>query len=453
MTIQELRQQAADVHAKAVKIQSDADEKRRALTDDEADQIEALNGDFEVIMADIDRRTRIEAQAAKLATPEQRKSDPIDPQNAGAAQYGDGARATHNSTRDHKRHGFGHFGEFLNAVQKVGVGRGADERLIANASLTTYGSEGTGADGGFAIPPEWRAQIMELVDGEGSILGLTDRQTISGNTITYPVDETSAWDSTNGIQVYWSKEAGTYSQSKPKLQPLTLRLEKLTALVPVTDEMLEDAPSMGNYVSNKAGAKLQFKINDAIINGDGAGMPLGMVNAGCKVQVAKESSQAADTIVAANILKMYSRMPAAARSRAYWFINQDIEPQLLSINVTFKDIVGSAGIAAGAAAYLPPGGLSGSPYATLMGRPILPTEACGTLGDEGDIIFADPGSYLSVMKGGGIKSDVSIHLWFDQGATAFRFTTRMDGRPWLSTAITRRNGSNTLSTVVTLQAR
>lgn len=453
MTIQELRQKAAEVHAKAVKIQTEADEKRRALTDEEADQIEALNGDFEVLMADIDRRSRIEAQAAQLAAAEPRRSAPVDPQNAGAAQYGEGARATHNSTKDVKRHGFSHFGEFCNAVRLVGVGRGADERLVSNASLTTYGSEGTGADGGFAIPPEWRAQIMQLVDGEGSILGLTDVQPITGNTITYPVDETSSWDSSNGIQTYWGKESGTMTQSKPKLQPMTMRLEKLYCLVPVTDEMLEDAPSMGGYVSSKAGAKIQYKVNDAIINGDGAGMPMGMVNAPCKVTVTKESSQAADTIVAANILKMYSRMPAAARSRAYWFINQDIEPQLLTINVTFKDAVGSAGIAAGAAAYLPPGGLSGTPYATLMGRPILPTEACGTLGDEGDIIFADPGSYLSVIKTGGVRSDTSIHLWFDQGATAFRFTLRMDGRPWLSTPITRRNGSNTLSTVVTLQAR
>ena len=53
----------------------------------------------------------------------------------------------------------------------------------------------------------------------------------------------------------------------------------------------------------------------------------------------------------------------------------------------------------------------------------------------------------------GIKSDVSIHLWFDQGATAFRFTLRMAGRPWLSAPISRKSGSNTLSTVVVLEAR
>jgi hypothetical protein len=46
-----------------------------------------------------------------------------------------------------------------------------------------------------------------------------------------------------------------------------------------------------------------------------------------------------------------------------------------------------------------------------------------------------------------------MHLYFDQGVTAFRWTLRVGGQPWLSTPITRKNGSNTLSHFVTLQAR
>jgi hypothetical protein len=40
-------------------------------------------------------------------------------------------------------------------------------------------------------------------------------------------------------------------------------------------------------------------------------------------------------------------------------------------------------------AYLPPGGSRGAPYATLIGRPIIPIEACSALGTEGDIILTD----------------------------------------------------------------
>jgi HK97 family phage major capsid protein len=68
------------------------------------------------------------------------------------------------------------------------------------------------------------------------------------------------------------------------------------------------------------------------------------------------------------------------------------------------------------------------------------------------VILADLTKYLSVVKGG-MKSDTSIHLWFDQNVTAFRFVMRMNGQPWLKAAIARKNGSNTLSHFVTVATR
>lgn len=460
MDIAALKDRLAELHETAKAVQAKADAEKRALTEQESHELDAIFAEFEEVEQDIARREKLAAQSQRLERPEPRRTQPAQPSNGPAPEPepvrrrgSDGLdRTTLRSDHERARWGWHTFGDYAKAVHAAALGREPDPRL-RNASLTTYGSEEVGADGGFAVPPEWRSQIMTMVNGEDSLLTRTDQQPVSGNSITFPVDESTPWQSSGGIQAYWSKEAAAMSQSKPAVQPITMRLDKLTALVPVTDELLEDAPAMSNYVTNKAGQKLNFKMNDAIVNGDGAGMPLGLIAAPCTVTVSKESSQAADTLVAQNILKMFSRMPAANRNRAVWLINQDIEPQLMNLNITFRDIVGSAGIAAGAAAYLPPGGLSGSPYATLMGRPIVPTEACPTIGDTGDIIFVDLGAYLTAIKGGGIRSDVSMHLWFDQGATAFRFTMRAAGRPWLSAPIARKNGSNTLSTVVKLEAR
>jgi HK97 family phage major capsid protein len=290
------------------------------------------------------------------------------------------------------------------------------------------------------------------VSGEDSLLSMTDQQTASGNSITFPIDETTAWQSAGGVLAYWGSEAAAMTQSKPALKESTLKLDKLTALIPVTDELLEDAAAMGSYVAAKAGEKINFKVNDAIINGTGVGQPLGIMNAACTVSVAKETNQAAATILGLNLLKMYSRMPSMNRRRAVWLINQDIESQLMSVNIETKNVAGSENVS-GMPAYLPPGGLSGSPYATLFGRPIIATEGCQTIGTVGDIVFADLGSYLTVVKSGGVRADTSIHLWFDQNTTAFRFTLRMAGQPWLSAAIARKNGSNTLSHFVTLATR
>jgi HK97 family phage major capsid protein len=88
-----------------------------------------------------------------------------------------------------------------------------------------------------------------------------------------------------------------------------------------------------------------------------------------------------------------------------------------------------------------------------LGRPIIPTQACQTLGDKGDIIFADLSQYMTAVKTGGLRTDVSIHLWFDYDTLAYRFILRIAGQPWWSSSISPKNGSNTLSPFVTLDER
>jgi HK97 family phage major capsid protein len=165
------------------------------------------------------------------------------------------------------------------------------------------------------------------------------------------------------------------------------------------------------------------------------------------VTVAKETSQAADTILFANINKMWARMYAPSRRNAVWLINQDIEPQLESM--AFDPAASSK-----TPAYMPSGGLSVEGYATLKGRPVVPVEACSTLGDEGDIILVDLTQYEVLLKGGGaMRTDVSMHLYFDQGITAYRWTFRMNGQPMWGRSITPQNGTMTRSWAVTLAAR
>ncbi len=103
---------------------------------------------------------------------------------------------------------------------------------------------------------------------------------------------------------------------------------------------------------------------------------------------------------------------------------------------------------------MPAGGLSGSPYSTLFGRPVIPTMASSTLGDLGDIILVDLTQYMTLTKGTEIKTDVSMHLYFDQDLTAYRFVFRVAGQPWWNSSIVPENGAaNTLSWAVTLEAR
>jgi HK97 family phage major capsid protein len=450
MNIEKLKARLLELSNLSRAIQNKAESENRDLTVAEAKELDALLAEFDTVEADLQRLTRIDAQATRLSEPQPRQV-PAQPVNAAPSAQGL-PNTNLRTVQDRQRWGFNNLGEFAQAVRTSVVNPSAmDQRLVQNAAASTYGSEAVGADGGFSVPPEWRAEIMQLTEAENSLLSMCDNQTVSGNSITFPTDETTPHQSTGGILAYWDSEAAAITQSKPSLKELTVKLHRLTALVPVTEELLEDSSAMAGYVAKKAGEKLAFKINDAIINGLGSGQPLGIMAAPCRVNITKVTSQVAATFHADNAASMMARMPANSFARAVWLINQDVLPSIMKLGFA---ITTAAGTAAGAGPmYLMPNGLANSsPYGSLMGRPIIITEACAALGTSGDVILADLSRYLAVTKGS-LRSDVSIHLWFDQNLTAFRFVLRMNGQPWLSAAIARKNGSNTLSNFVTVETR
>jgi len=186
-------------------------------------------------------------------------------------------------------------------------------------------------------------------------------------------------------------------------------------------------------------------LDDAILNGTGAGQPLGIMQSPALVSVAIETGQATDTVVWQNVSKMWSRLWSRSKSNAVWLINQDIEPQLYSMSLA----VGTGGVPV----YMPAGGASGAPYGTLFGRPVLEVEQTATLGGVGDIVLADLSQYLMIEKGG-VESASSIHVKFETDQTTFRFVMRVDGQPAWNAALTPATGSgNTLSPFVTLATR
>ena len=358
---------------------------------------------------------------------------------------------------DHPKGGFDRLGDFYKAVQTAGSDGGEIPEKLGlwqKATLSTYGSEGVGVDGGFAAPPELRTAVTSRIMGEDSILSRCDQIPLDTGSVTFPDDETTPWQTSGGVLAYWAGEAGTFTQSKPNLKQKTLTPRKVYCLVPVTEELLEDASAMGSYITRKAGEKLDFKIGEAIFRGTGAGQPLGFLNSPSLVTVAKEATQVSDTITGRNIVKMYSRMYAPYRNGAVWFLGGNCEPEMIRLATQGRLDAGTATTSWGTGGiYLPPGGLSASPYATLLGKPVIVTQHCMELGDLGDIALVNMSQYVAAINSGGVESSTSIHLWFDQDSVAFKFRARVDGQPWLSTTISPRDGTYTMSAFVTLAAR
>lgn len=303
-------------------------------------------------------------------------------------------------------------------------------------------------DGGFLVGTDRQASIIERMYDVGSLLSRATMFSISANSngmTFYRSAESSRANGSRrgGILYYWAAEAAEKTASHPTFEELELKLHKIVGLVYATDELLADAAALEGWILRYLPEELRFGVEDAMIRGTGAGMPLGILNSGCLVTQGAEVGQAADTIVAENVINMWSRRWLGGRNYI-WIVSQDSEPQLHQMGL-------AAGLG-GALVYMPPGGLSGAPYGSLYGRPVIVSEYADTVGDVGDIILADMGEYLMIDKGG-MQSASSIHVRFVNDETVFRFVYRVDGQPAWSTALTPYLSTNTVSPFVALAAR
>ena len=345
---------------------------------------------------------------------------------------------------------FSSLGEQLAAVYQAGSPeKRMDPRLFNTRSISGLG-ETVPSDGGFLVQQDFSNELLQQVFQTGILAQRCRKVTISGNANSIKmngIDETSRVTTrSGGIVGYWEEEAAEKTASKPKFRKIDLSLKKLIGLCYATDELLNDAAALEGVIRDGFISEFGFLLDDAIINGTGAGQPLGILNAGCLVSVTKETGQKAATLVAENIIKMDSRLFATSGPNAVWLINQNTKPQLYTMSIS----VGAGGVPV----YMPAGGLSGLPYGTLLGKPVIPIEQCATLGTVGDIILADFSGYLLAEKGG-IASDMSIHVRFVYDESVFRFVLRVDGQPVRASALTPYKGgaTSTQSHFVALESR
>jgi HK97 family phage major capsid protein len=338
---------------------------------------------------------------------------------------------------------FKSFGEQLQAVIKAGNGV-QDARLKASGM-----NEAIPSEAGFVVQSDFSNELITTTHDVGILYKKCRKMPIGpgSNSITLNgIDETSRVNGSRwgGVQIYWSDEAGTVTATKPKFRQMNLKLKKLMGLAYATEELLQDAVALQSWVSQAFTEEMAFKIDDGIVNGAGVGQLLGILNSPSLVSQAAEAGQVAATVVFENIINMWNRMPARNRTKAEWYLNQDVEPQLMQMFL-------SAGVG-GVPVYIPANGVVGGPQGGLMGRPTVPIEQCSALGTIGDIIFADLNEYLIIDKGT-MEAAESIHVKFIYGEDTFRFTYRVDGQPLWSNTLTAFKGSTTRSPFVALATR
>lgn len=328
---------------------------------------------------------------------------------------------------------------FLTAAVQAATG-GAEDPRLERMAAATGANEGVPSAGGFAVPEQFAESLWQTVYSTGQLLTLCTGQPITvGNELTLPaIDETSRADGSRfgGVTMTWVDEADTVTASRPKYRSIKLQPKKLLGLSYATDELASDAVALAAWLERTFGLEAAFEIEDAIINGTGAGRPLGVLNSGALITVDKESGQVASTVQAANFTNMMQRLWGPSRRSAVWLTNTDVMAQ-------------AEGLSLSNGAPLVTYDAEGNPR--ILGRPALLTEYSAALGTAGDVILADFSQYLVGEIAPQFLS--SIHLRFIYDERVFRLRYRVDGAPAWSSPVTPKNSSTTQSPFVALAER
>lgn len=314
----------------------------------------------------------------------------------------------------------------------------------------SFGSE-VPADGGFLIPEIMRSEILEVALEEALVRPRATVIPMSTLRVPIPaIDDTSHVSSImGGVVAYWTEEAAALTESQASFQRIVLDAKKLTAFASVPNELLADAPAFMGFFNSIFPRAIAWFEDVAFTSGTGVGEPLGYLNAPAAVQVAAEAGQPTKTIVWENIVKMYARMLPGSLRRAVWVASIDTFPQLATMALSVGTGGGPVWIGSG---YNPGNTGSDLPPVTILGRPVLFTEKAKQLGTAGDINFVDFSYYLLGDRQQMMTAS-SEHFQFQNDRTAFRVIERLDGRPWLQSAITPQNGGPTLTPFVQLASR
>lgn len=200
-------------------------------------------------------------------------------------------------------------------------GRASDEykAAILNALRTNFRqvsdvlSEGVDANGGYLVPEEYDSRLIDTLTEENIMRKL-------GHTITTSGEHKINIAATKPAAA-WIDEGGALSFGDATFAQINLDAHKLHVAVKVTEELLYDnAFGLESYIIEQFGKALSNAEEDAFLNGDGVGKPLGLLSdkGGGEVAITTASATA---ITADEIINLVYSLKRSYRKNAKFIMN------------------------------------------------------------------------------------------------------------------------------------
>lgn len=357
---------------------------------------------YDRIMAEVDKMADEIKREEKLQALEAEMTRTPGPTAPPAPQ--DGQRPTNQRATDEYQEAF--WAEFRHG--RLGINNEQYRMLQGVKNSMTIGTD---TAGGYFAPESLELQIIQALEEENVMRSLcTVIQ--SSNDRNIPVVDT------HGV-AFWTDEEGDFTESDEKFGQKTLRAHKLTCLIKLSEELLQDSVfNLENYIRNEFVRRAAAKEEAAFVNGNGVNQPKGIVtDAPVGVTAAAVAAVTADEII-----DLYHSVKRPYRRNGTFMA---LDGSIKAIR-KLKDADNQ---------YLWQPGLQAGEPDRLLGRPIeasadMPAMATGNK----SILFGDFNYYWISDRAGRIFQRLN-ELYAAKGQVGFRAWQRVDGILTLTEAV------------------
>ncbi len=379
MTIKDMIEKRAKVWETAKNFVDTHENGNGVLSAEDNATYSRMEQEIEDLTAAIDRQQRAEAREAELNLP---VNKPI-------------------TARPEKQEMENKTGRASNAYKEDFGAHIRGKRLVHNVL-----SEGVQADGGYLVPEEFERQIVMGLDEANVVRGLAKVITTSAER-KIPVAATHS-------EAQWTAENGAYTESSPTFDQKTIDAFKLTDLVKVSIELLQDSMfDLESYIANEFARAFGIAEEQAFCVGSGTGQPTGIFTAkGGNVGVTAASATA---ITADELISLIYSLKSPYRRNAKFLMNDSTVSMLRKLKDNNGAYLWQPSVQAGEPDRLLGYELYTSPY--------VPVAAAGAL----TVAFGDFKNYWIADRSGRTVQRLN-ELYSTNGQVGFVATERVDGK-------------------------
>ena len=273
--------------------------------------------------------------------------------------------------------------------------------------------EGVDADGGYLVPEELDRKLVEKLNEENIFRGFADIITTGGERKINIADGDPA--------ASWIEEGGALVFSDAKFKQITLDAHKLHVAIKVTEELLYDNVfNLESYIVKKFAQALSNAEEDAFLNGNGTGKPVGIFDATDGGTIAEVLNTA--SIKTDDLLNLIYDLKRPYRKKARFIMNDKTIGAIRKL----KDNNG---------AYLwQPSVQAGEPD-KILGYPVHTSAFCPQMEAGKPFIAFGDFSYYKIGDRGTRSFAELKELFAGNGMVAFVAKERVDGKLTLPEAI------------------